>query len=179
MFSGTSSQASVSQATAAQRSFQRVSVNIGGRLMLADHEEYACTAIEMSPGDVSFQCAGRPRTNERVIAYLDHLGRIEGTILSQVEGGFLMDIAASARKRDKMAAQLTWLANRHSLGLREERRAGLLRNETLFKRFPQMTLQLVPAEAEEGAAGQYFGSSPWMPRAKAVAMAPVRNGSSP
>lgn len=122
MFSGTSSQASVSQATAAQRSFQRVSVNISGRLMLADHEEHACTAIEMSPGDVSFQCAGRPRTNERVIAYLDHVGRLEGTVLSVAGGGFLMMINATDRKREKLAAQLTWIANKHELGLPEDRR---------------------------------------------------------
>ena len=30
-----------------------------------------------------------------------------------------------------------------------------------------------------GAACQYFGSFPWMPRAKAVAMTPLKNASSP
>ncbi len=33
-----------------------------------------------------------------------------------------MDILASARKRDKMASQLTWLANKDSLNLPEDRR---------------------------------------------------------
>jgi len=33
-----------------------------------------------------------------------------------------MSISATARKRDKLAAQLTWLANRHILGLPEDRR---------------------------------------------------------
>jgi uncharacterized protein (UPF0218 family) len=33
-----------------------------------------------------------------------------------------MTIAASQRKRDKLAAQLTWLANRHILDLPEDRR---------------------------------------------------------
>jgi hypothetical protein len=37
-----------------------------------------------------------------------------------------MTIAATARKRDKLAAQLTWLANRHILGLPEDRRHGRL-----------------------------------------------------
>ena len=59
---------------------------------------------------------------EKVIAYVDHIGRIEGTLLNQMEGGFLMDIAASPRKRDKMAAQLTWLANKDILNLPEDRR---------------------------------------------------------
>jgi hypothetical protein len=35
-----------------------------------------------------------------------------------------MTIAATSRKRDKLAAQLTWLANRHILGLPEDRRHG-------------------------------------------------------
>ena len=30
-----------------------------------------------------------------------------------------------------------------------------------------------------GAACQYFGSFPWMPRAKAVAITPLKNASSP
>jgi hypothetical protein len=33
-----------------------------------------------------------------------------------------MSIAATQRKRDKLAAQLTWLANRHILNLPEDRR---------------------------------------------------------
>ena len=33
-----------------------------------------------------------------------------------------MTIAATPRKRDKLAAQLTWLANRSTLGLPEDRR---------------------------------------------------------
>ena len=40
--------------------------------------------------------------------------------------------------------------------LTEERRAGLLRNEGLFKRFPQMAFQLVPAENEAAPDAQYF-----------------------
>jgi len=35
-----------------------------------------------------------------------------------------MTFAATARKRDKLAAQLTWLANRHILNLPEDRRHG-------------------------------------------------------
>ncbi|MCC2545119.1 hypothetical protein LJY25_01565 [Hymenobacter sp. BT175] len=38
----------------------------------------------------------------------------------------------------------------------EERRAGLLRNETLFNRFPQFALQMVPAAHEGEATAQYF-----------------------
>ncbi|HVY52168.1 MAG TPA: PilZ domain-containing protein [Devosia sp.] len=102
--------------------FQRVKVSVLGRYMLADRREFPCQVLEMSPGDavVIAPVAGNP--GEKVIAYLDHLGRVEGTITESIEGGFVMDVAASPRKRDKMAAQLTWLANKDVLNLPEDRR---------------------------------------------------------
>lgn len=53
--------------------------------------------------------AGRP--GERIIAYVDHLGRLEGHIARVFQNGFAVSISATPRKRDKLAAQLTWLAN--------------------------------------------------------------------
>lgn len=76
----------------------------------------------MSPGDALLIAPVSGSIGERVIAYLDHIGRIEGTITELVDGGFLMALNASARKRDKMAAQLTWLANKDVLNLPEDRR---------------------------------------------------------
>src|SRR3569832_1648878 len=104
--------------------FQRVKISVLGRYMLANRSEFPCQVLEMSPGDavVIAPVAGNP--GEKVIAYLDHLGRVEGTNLVSLAGGFTMDIAASPRKRDKMAAQLTWLANKDVLSLPEDRRRG-------------------------------------------------------
>ena len=65
---------------------------------------------------------GQP--GERVIAYVDHLGRLEGHVARIFKNGFAMTISATIRKRDKLAAQLTWLANRHILDLPEDRRHG-------------------------------------------------------
>jgi hypothetical protein len=102
--------------------YQRVQVSVLGRYMLADRREFPCQVLEMSPGDAVVIAPVAGVTGEKVIAYVDHIGRIEGTIINQMEGGFLMDIAASPRKRDKMAAQLTWLANKDVLNLPEDRR---------------------------------------------------------
>lgn len=104
-----------------QRNFQRVSVNLPGRLMLPNHDEYECTVIDMSPGDVFFACHARPRPGERIIAYVDHLGRIEGTVSKSTDDGFVILVNATERKREKLAAQLTWIANKHELGLPEDR----------------------------------------------------------
>ena len=117
-----------------QRAFQRVTVNLEGRLMLANYEEYVCTATDMSPGDVAFSCDGRPKVNERVIAYIDHLGRLEGTVTRVSEHGFVMSITATDRKREKLAAQLIWIANKHELGLPEDRRHDRLTPRQLATR---------------------------------------------
>jgi PilZ domain len=114
-----------------QRTFQRVPINMQGRLMLANYDEFECTVIDMSPGDMYVICKGRPRSNERVIAYIDHLGRVEGTVLTPDSRGFTMSINATDRKREKLAAQLTWLANKHELGLPEDRRHDRLTPRTV------------------------------------------------
>jgi PilZ domain len=107
-----------------RRRFQRVRVNLLGRYMLADRREFPCQVIDMSPGGMAVIAPVNGRAGERVIAYIDHIGRVEGTLIRQFGNGFAMTIAATPRKRDKLAAQLTWLAKRHELGLPEDRRHG-------------------------------------------------------
>jgi PilZ domain len=107
-----------------RRRFQRVRVNLLGRYMLADRREFPCQVLNMSPGGIALLAPVVGQPGERVIAYVDHLGRLEGTIARLIANGFAMTIAATARKRDKLAAQLTWLANRHILNLPEDRRHG-------------------------------------------------------
>lgn len=102
--------------------FQRVRVSLLGRYMLTDRREFPCQVLEMSPGDAVVIAPISGISGERVIAYIDHLGRIEGDITDVIDGGFKMDIVATSRKRDKMAAQLTWLANKELLNLPEDRR---------------------------------------------------------
>ena len=107
-----------------RRRFQRVKVDLLGRYMLPDRREFPCQVINMSPGGMAVIAPVGGKPGDRVIAYVDHLGRLEGQIARTFENGFAMTIAATARKRDKLAAQLTWLANRHILGLPEDRRHG-------------------------------------------------------
>jgi len=107
-----------------RRRHQRVKVNLLGRYMLADRREFPCQVIDMSPGGMAVVAPVAGQPGERVIAYVDHLGRLEGKIARLIDNGFAMTISATARKRDKLAAQLTWLANRQILNLPEDRRHG-------------------------------------------------------
>ncbi len=120
-----------------RRNFQRVRVKIYGRFMLEDRTEHPCQVMDMSPGNVAFRCERLGSPGEKVIAYIDHIGRVEGVITRTLPDGFAMTVIASDRKKDKLAAQLTWLANKHELDLPEDRR-----HERVAPRNPVSTLQL-------------------------------------
>ncbi|MFN3169517.1 MAG: PilZ domain-containing protein [Hyphomicrobiales bacterium] len=105
-----------------RRRFQRVEVNLLGRFMLPNWQEYPCQVIDMSPGGAGIISPVTGNIGDRIVAYIDHIGRVEGTISRHISGGFAMSINASQRKRDKLASQLTYLANKDILDLPEDRR---------------------------------------------------------
>lgn len=105
-----------------RRKHQRVKVQLTGRYMLPNHKEYPCQTLDMSPGGVALIAEMKPQVGEMVVAYVDHLGRLEGRCVRLFGQGFAMNVGGTSRRRDKLANQLTWFANRQSLGLPEDRR---------------------------------------------------------
>lgn len=120
-----------------RRRHHRVPVALLGRYMLADRQEYPCQTIDASPGGVAVVAPVRGQIGERIVAYLEHVGRVEGEITRHLPQGFCFRISAAARKRDKIASQLTWLANRQALGLPEDRR-----HERIVPRLPATVVRL-------------------------------------
>lgn len=118
-----SSTAQSSRIEVGDSSTQRVTVNLVGRLMVTTNQiEYDCKATDMSAADVAFQCTAFPPLGERIVAYVDHIGRLECTVVRHVDHGFVCKIHVTERKREKLSAQLTWLANKHKFNLPEDRR---------------------------------------------------------
>ncbi|SRR6266567_304110 len=107
-----------------RRRFQRTRVDLTGRYVLADRHEYPCQVQDISPGSAALIAPVSGKIGERVVAYLDYIGRLEGTITRVFPNGFAMRIAATAHKRDKLAAQLTWLANRRMFDVPDQRPPG-------------------------------------------------------
>lgn len=107
---------------AERRRHHRMKVVLLGRYMLPNRMEYPCQTIDISPGGVHLAAPAKAAPGERVIVYLEHLGRIEGLCVRTTLEGFAMTITATSRKREKFTAQLTWLANHEELGLPEDRR---------------------------------------------------------
>jgi hypothetical protein len=105
-----------------RRRFRRVPIHVSGRFMREDRQDYPCEIINMSAGGMTLLSPVSCEVGERIVAYLDHFGRIEGVVARPMDGGFAAKIVASLHKREKIANQLTWLINRDRLGLSEERR---------------------------------------------------------
>jgi len=120
-----------------RRLFQRVAVMIYGRFMLEDRTEHPCEVLNMSPGNLALRSSFIGKPGEKCIVYLDHIGRVAGVVSRATPDGFAITINTSERKKDKLAARLTWLANKHELDLPEDRR-----HERFPPRDPRSTLKL-------------------------------------
>lgn len=123
--------------TQERRRHQRVRVAVLGRYMLTNRQEFPCQTIDMSPGGVALIAPVRGAIQERVICYVDQIGRLEGTVARLFENGFALALNVPLLKREKLADQLTWLGNRHALGMPEDRR-----HERVAPRHPRGTLHL-------------------------------------
>jgi hypothetical protein len=125
-------------ATAERRRHQRVKVHVTGRFMRSNRQEFDCLTVDMSPGGIAFLAEATVERGERIVVYLNNLGRLEGTVARTFSGGFAIQMKLSPAKRCKLANQLTWLANRALLGLPEDRR-----HERIEPRNRRTTLTLV------------------------------------
>ncbi len=105
-----------------RRRYHRVKVNLLGRCMLDNGREFPCQLVNVSPGGAAIISPFPGTVGDTVVAYVDHVGRIEGAVARLFDGGFAMTIAASDRKRERLADALTWIANRPILNLPDDRR---------------------------------------------------------
>lgn len=112
----------IQEFTETEMQFQSVPVTLFGRFMRHDKMEYPCQVQTISAGTATLITPHIGETGERIIAYVDHVGRLEGKVLRSFSGGFAMSVNATPHKRDKLAAKITWIANRHELSLPEDRR---------------------------------------------------------
>jgi hypothetical protein len=90
--------------------------------MRTDRQEYPCKVRDISIGGVAVLTPSTVEPDERIVAYIDHVGGLEGTVARTFDGGFALKFAITPHKREKLAAQLTWLLNRSVIGGAEERR---------------------------------------------------------
>lgn len=104
-----------------RRRHKRIAVDLAGRFMREDKQEYDCKLIDISAGGAAVTSSVVPPHGERIVASFDQIGMVEGTVVREVAGGFAFRVIATKHKREKLIAQLVWLANRDELDTSEGR----------------------------------------------------------
>jgi hypothetical protein len=120
-----------------RRRHQRVKLRLPGQFMREDRQEFDCVTIDISPGGIAFSSENRGEVGEKIVAYLNQIGRVQGVVARHFQGGFAISMKLPRLKLEKFADQLTWLANRQALGMPEDRR-----HERILPRMPHTTLIL-------------------------------------
>jgi PilZ domain len=115
---------SAGEEKASKRRHLRFELTLLGRFMRSNKQEYPCRSTDISVGGGCFMSPVAVDEGERIVAYIDELGGVEGTVVRTFDGGFAMKFAATLHKREKLAAQITWLINRAELEGMDGRRAG-------------------------------------------------------
>ena len=102
-----------------KRLHQRFEMAVSGRYMRADKSEHPCDVIDISVGGVALSVpitkTGKVVMDERIVAHIAPLGLLEGQVVRVWTGGFAFKIIATQNKREKLAAQLTWVLNEPEL----------------------------------------------------------------
>lgn len=122
----------------------RVITSIPGRYMLGsrhdergNRREFACRALNMSPRAMMLSAPVIGPPGERVIAYFDQFGRLEGMILRVLSRGFVMSISATHEDRARLAVKLAWLEDHKNHDAHEARQ-----HERIVPRNPNSTMTL-------------------------------------
>ena len=128
-FQGTAGSAAAQQGRLAidRRGSRRVPLVLLGRFMRASRHEYPCKLIDVSISGGSMVSPVAVELGEHIVAYFDHIGGIEGDVSRVYEGGFAITMTVTQHKREKIAAQLTYLLNKHELQAVPDRRHERIR----------------------------------------------------
>lgn len=108
--------------TIEQSMHKRVQISLEGRFMLDREQEFPCKVEEISLSDATFSSSTPVDIGSHIVAYVDDLGRLEGDVVEKLGQGFRIVIDATMHKREKLAAKLTWILNRHELKLSDLRK---------------------------------------------------------
>lgn len=94
-----------------RRRHRRIPITLLGRFMRENKQEFPCKILDISVGGVAMQCPTEIKAGEKVVAYFDHIGGVEGRVTRTFRGGFAIELVASQHKQQKLASQITWLVD--------------------------------------------------------------------
>jgi hypothetical protein len=105
-----------------RRRHKRVALSLLGRFMRANKQEYPCRLNNISVGGAAIISPVAVEVGEHIIAYFDHLGGLEGSVVRTFDGGLAIKFHATQHRREKLAAQIVWLVNQKEFDGATQRR---------------------------------------------------------
>lgn len=108
----------------APRSVPRV---LFGRFVLVDQSEHVCSVTNVSIEGAEFRCGTLPPFGGSIVAFLEHVGRVEGRADRATENGFMVRWTHSSEQRETFQSKLMWLDDFHE---------GRTDNERQYNRRP-------------------------------------------
>jgi len=111
-----------SKAVADRRAEPRTPVTLLGRFMRATKHEFPCKMIDISVSGAALMAPIEPDIDEKIIAYFDQLGGLEGKVARVFTGGFAIQFTMTSHKRDKLASTLAYMSSKRDQSGTEGRR---------------------------------------------------------
>jgi hypothetical protein len=104
-----------------RRDARRVYVSLAGRYSLAsslnargEPRQFACRAVNISTQGVALAAPVAGKEGVLVVADIEQLGRIKGSVIRLLPRGFVMSVVASDAERRLLAARIDWIErNKH------------------------------------------------------------------
>ena len=104
-----------------RRNFTRIPVAVKGRLMLDTRQELDCTITDMSLNGMLVTAKAQVARGSTIVAYVDHFGRLQGTVVRTTPTGFAVALNVPPPKRERISNVLAWLASRGPEGTPDDR----------------------------------------------------------
>jgi hypothetical protein len=104
-----------------RRRFERVKLALPGRYMLSDHTEHPCWTINISRIGAALEGQPSGLIGERIVLYIDHIGRLEGMIARTFKASFAVKFQMTPSKGEKLAETLAWLVSHQTDGVPDNR----------------------------------------------------------
>lgn len=105
-----------------RRRHRRVGLTLKARVLKQDGDEEPCLVINISAGGVLLKAVNPPQAGEKVVVYIDTVGRYEGLVIRSAKHHFAVDYRARKAKTRRAADNLTHALNTPHMRL--DRRAN-------------------------------------------------------
>ncbi len=92
-----------------------------GRFMMPDMSEHPCQVARIDADGVTLLTSTPVAQGTALIAYLDDIGRVDGTVEAKVDGGFHVNFNLTGARRERMEKRIEWLEEANPAQRRHDR----------------------------------------------------------